>query len=426
LCKERGFKCGANEKVPGPKTLSKLKTGVKVNGPDQFVFAISRSPCTPVDEVLTDLDLKYLNYIGRISDGGWWAVEKGPFMFLDILESVVEHRPHTRVPIGGFSFSSKAFRYAVLGFSAAHSSYGKTSLDALKYLGKFHKYTAEAIETSSYLEIVKASYMAFLQEYVQRDQHQHSLQNMIVYFKGMWTAMGRLLSGINSSVLKPTRARFNSECIHSFILLGTSWFAEESALLAEMLAALQISLDILCPAPSLQNPLPTYSSSPLDECPALDCFNICLDCYLDSRTQPLSSRARELSSATHLLQRLLPQFMNLGPLPRRTRELLAIARDIQTPPPWCSTYMPLRFQLDVGHTFQSYCIGMASLVWHLLDPTPNVAIVVEVSYAIFLCRLLPAWPSDIWTWMDYKTGPLFWAGLILRRAIDEAGMKVEK
>ena len=191
MCKTQGFRCGAAEKVKRPKALLDTENR-QVQSPNQFVFAISRSPCTPLDEAITDRDRRYFHCFEILED---YRIAKTVFIRPGTfhanryhIQDINNHKACCRAfPI--FPFSSKPFRFAYLAFVAAYTSnLNTTNSDHLEYICKFHHYVQEVIRCSSYLEIVTASYMALAFESIQRQRQTTRFWNMIVHAKGLSVA----------------------------------------------------------------------------------------------------------------------------------------------------------------------------------------------------------------------------------------------
>lgn len=75
------------QKVNGPKSMLGVRRE-KVETPYRLVFAIPRAPCTPEDEILTDLDRHYLGNPTSSQNFGWlFETSKLLFTVLDVSNS---------------------------------------------------------------------------------------------------------------------------------------------------------------------------------------------------------------------------------------------------------------------------------------------------------------------------------------------------
>lgn len=141
---------------------------------------VSRGLTLPQGELLTSRDLLYLKrafvgQLGQVMSHPLFNQRPGVPNEFSQIKSV-----GFALPL--FPMSSKPFRYAKLALAASKTNFTDTNKDALGYLAKFCMYIKEAMETSSILEVIMASYIALLNEFMQADPQ---LIPLLILFKGL-------------------------------------------------------------------------------------------------------------------------------------------------------------------------------------------------------------------------------------------------
>ena len=162
VCQKRGLRCGVEEKVDGPKTQSREQ---QLQYSNQPAFIVHRSPPTPEDESLTDLDKMYFERLLETKcdfiitkDLESWVVCLKAIRFA---VSMCTYRQYL-IEVPMFPLVSKAVRYGYLTLASARLS--RNPDDRWKYLGKFYHYTQEAIQNSSNFEVFVAACIGYYYE----------------------------------------------------------------------------------------------------------------------------------------------------------------------------------------------------------------------------------------------------------------------
>lgn len=160
------------------------------------MFPLLRSISRPPDEELTDLDFRYLGFLmpctklqPRVLNLHSRFQVREALYFVDI-----------HVPWPDFPLSSKAFRYATLALSTATASTSNSNYDSpdlFRYLAKFYKYIGQAIQSSSYIEVLVASYTAMLCGF----KTGQPLETILIYFDGICQAYSQLVVGCSGGTL---------------------------------------------------------------------------------------------------------------------------------------------------------------------------------------------------------------------------------
>lgn len=324
----------------GPKGLRNL-VECQPQYSNQVIFSISRSPNTPVDEALTDFDRRYM----RLFSPTKYSSLDGNFLKVSIVAVTVEwseHRPEFIIPT--FSFSSKAYRFAYLAFAA--KIYGRIIIPAvLEYIGKFYRYINNAIQSSSFLEVLTASFMALMFERFRTILHRRSFRSICIYFKGICCAGAPILSGPKAL---PTSSN-DALCVYFLFLIGVHTlermyfiyqlqYSDDTLQNVDEVAECLISWYNLVPRFSdihtnhLVNHLSMVKS----------CLEIELDILLIYRKQ--SRLDPEKCPAVYPGNQRLTTFLNyLNTLFHeypKGQEVLAMVEDDSFPPPWTSNSSP--------------------------------------------------------------------------------------
>lgn len=185
LCSERGFVCGENEKVLGPKSGTTQNGGI----PERMTITfIHRPPSTPVDEAITDLDRRYLSILGPEPISAYYD---GTFAWKLIPKADIPDTEGIHLPI--FPLSSKLLRFSLLAYAASFSSSPMAKVHVLEYMDKFFKLSKSQSLTT--VELLLGSYMAFSLENMQKAKHSSFFENMLVYFEGIVVILDLLKGG---------------------------------------------------------------------------------------------------------------------------------------------------------------------------------------------------------------------------------------
>lgn len=193
LCEARGFVCGVAEKVDSPKARETPATEQFLPS-DQPTFKVAQSPPTPQDEVLTDLDKMYLRRLSSVRCD--FVISEKLQTWLSCFE-VARYNRYTRsldryfIELRMFPLQSKAIRYGYLILASGNLSESQSQSN-LNYLGKFYRFTSEAIGRSSYLEIFVASCLGYYYECLYGRQRAR-MKSLLLHFQGMCAAGEQLM-----------------------------------------------------------------------------------------------------------------------------------------------------------------------------------------------------------------------------------------
>ena len=181
---QRGLHCGREEKVLGPKTQLKLLEAQTQQSIGQRVFAVQILQHPNPDDEVTTTDARYLESLCKFTRSN--PIPFPPCLNLLSVTHLMSLNPGNdflvrfAVSWPSFPIDSKPFRYGSLALS---SSYVRNSPDPdrFNYLDKFYKYTKEAIEASSTVEVLVASYAVLLCSF----RTNEALEIVLRFFNGV-------------------------------------------------------------------------------------------------------------------------------------------------------------------------------------------------------------------------------------------------
>lgn len=397
----------------GPKALLKQRDRECVDLTNT-TLAISRSPSSPVDEALTNLDKRYLSLLESrlIPITGW--------------HRILRTSTGQSVAVPSYPLASKAFRFAYLAFAARQ--FGSPTLDSSLYLQKFYQYTNAAIVSTSHLEVCVASCMAFLHELVEFRRHHCFRYDLLVHLKGMWTALARLKPDSDNKLLvQAYQVCFVSIKLTRITCKSSRLLMENQGLLVTICETLELMWDSI----AAYMPLLHMSTDQTDFLHAIeilsDCFDLSLDCYFLSRTR-LSSIPEILTSVSRSLQRGSRQIIHLASQIPVIVSLLSkagidqlITHSSSLPNLWnrgqygiCN--VP---SLTMGNIVSS--VVMAHIILEIFSSRP----IKEnrlISNAIRLRNLHFMSAKGITILFMGGARSLFWAGMILTRVLNPEGL----
>jgi hypothetical protein len=420
LCEARGFPCGPKEKAQSSKA--------QLHQTPSFVF-IPSPPPTSTDDLVTNSDARYLQ---AVSDYGYTLESPGIRDWLvmcggNLLESNGIVSCHA--PIVTFHVASKLYRFACLAFAASHGQREKNNPDALMYLGKFYKYANEAISSSSFTEIIVASYMVLLRELeCMLDQHPHkrfeSLGKFVTYFKGMWDTVWEVR-------FHPSRQPdfpLSLICLQTIVLLHDAYFnaiyhestleLDELEVLRQVHVAIESAFDSVVASSIIQEEWQTRQALRY-------CFDIYLDIYLALRTRAESYDLIDLPPLLASVKRffgvIIQHIIVLVPHSPVHGEIINLARRDGLRRNFQYQLPPGLDTVEVSEVMESVVLyGLANLIGNgILMPQRGGSL----SHALFLgrlCALLPgrtSSPSSVFQ----ERRSMFWSGVFVTRATDTAG-----
>src|SRR5579862_9660375 len=168
LCKLRGFQCGSEEKVFGPKTRDRVSQKVEVQLPEDLeLLRVSPTPSISIISDMTSRDLQYIQYLDsqaydhRHIDDVLRPKASGGVTLLQCnsrqLGQVMRFRPDLLA-------SSKPFRYATLAFvsSTMAPEAHRPDRNTYDYMAGFYLHTRAAITTLSPVDLVYACSMILI------------------------------------------------------------------------------------------------------------------------------------------------------------------------------------------------------------------------------------------------------------------------
>jgi hypothetical protein len=349
----------------------------------------------------------------------------GNIVLPDVVFLEPSHLPSPVTILPSFTLSSKAFRYAYLAVAAAQSTRPKTNPDALEYIGKFYTYGKEAIEKSSEVELIVASYMAMLHERMQGFDDPNRLGNIHLHFRGMWNAVKRMGCRISPPTILH-RLVIQRVCRASFVLITEKYLyksqfgvrAEDSQLPEKLQEALELTVDVIC------SDFP-FQGTEVNRIYLLeDCFEEFLSNYLFLRTLPTTSQTEiKTCAAARSLQQVIQKIIELVPQKRMYEDFLAMAGLRSSLSPWESNRDEDSEDINYGWHGAHYFI-MSYLILDSAIPNLNIGTPQPVLNATSLCRLYRMVRT-----LSYPTSAslcivsrgLLWAGIILTRDVNAAG-----
>ena len=423
LCKERGFRCGVDDKVPGPKTrLKSSDEGAKVIL-GRHAFAIPRSlPSASTDETMTSVDMKYWQHISE-------------FHLMLLLREITGHVfgnpvPLTlTVPFPEFPLSSKPFRYAALALASSHK---EGNADTLMYLAKFYKYMKEAIDASSIVEVAVASYMIVLYAY----KGHECFSTVLVHFKGMCHAFIRLKQSKYRMGIRevPHMQTLWHGALQTLYLVfwgrphhTSPLQSEEFKLLGELDNVLQFSSAMLS---SVDN---SQIHSSWRTCEALGCYlAFYLDHYLALRNRRAANKdIRRIPSITASLHNILRQIIHLVPQIPEAREMLYQASDASSY--WNCENDPvqsgsLAYHSTLNGPDYDFRDKQAAMLFAFAKLIESVFVIdvnktLAITSAVFLCRICAMLFYQQSEVCCSRTRALFWSGLVLTKSSHPVGKK---
>jgi hypothetical protein len=370
------------------------------------VFEVIR-PLNNIDESLTDVDVKYLRCLwNEVNfDGAGKPIKFTQSICLKSLnDSIDDSFLVSNIP--RFSFGSKAYRYSYPAFASAYSCKEETVSDTWEYLAKGYKYIREAIAGRLYLEIITATYLLFLQEYVGQEHFEPSLQRMLVYFQGLWEAFGNHRLQILQSTTVCSCQAYNvcfGACLCIIRLLTCVWLSEEChnlGLIEQMGNALQSALNA-----GFYNPTWNKTNNEL-----------CLDYFLCTvkKELPAAYRARKM------LLRSLRETISWAEINPITQHLEAASNRIC---PWSEDFQPSRLssQQEALFDYHATCIQMARLLSSLAEVPTSETTNQATWNALILCNVLSSGAPGMVCHTYQAIHILFWVGLVLRKPVYSRG-----
>jgi hypothetical protein len=338
LCKERGFECGEEQKVKGPISSLDDRKG-RLGQPDQIVFAkIPQKPRTPPEEMLTDLDRRYLGHLKPKLYGG--ADEK----FLlngEKFQDTGARWQILSIRVPDFQFS-KAFRFSYLAFAAAYIAPDSVTSDHLEYMGRFHTYIKEAICLSSFTEVFMASYMALVFEFVRPTLRTLRIKNMAVYANGMLKCLSHLRQN-NDLTVQIEMQKLNIYCYSSFCYMFQQY--------SQVIGVSGPTVNEIEGFHDLSTSLVGYSRiAPPEDYTVIENLRLCLimelHSFLTLRKSSSQGTRSLVSSVKETIQDIVDQIMFRNRYPRE-HELIGIAGDESQGHPWNSVSLHLTYFLQM-------------------------------------------------------------------------------
>lgn len=436
LCKSRGFVCGAEDKIWGPGKYPKLPLpGREVKNE----ITIWRPPPLLPDEGITRLDSKYINHIMENL--------KLPGALPPAIESILKIRGITghvlgnpvsmtmAIPWPQFTLHSRPFRFAVLAISSSILEGEDNKIHTFTYLSQYYKFAQEAIQASSLLEVVAASYTILLYSYMGDE----SFETLFVHFKGLSSGIALLHEKSGNEVkwvevlwragLQLLLRKFWKRNQFKYIPKG------ELELLIELYRILQERTShSVFTDPSIEGPWTNSSYT------RLEILGCCLSMYWDlylafQKVRSLERDVKLLRSLVESIKHTLEEILDLVRNLPNPRELLRQAEadvrswwsestevpgeDMRSPKIHCPHQ--ITFEDDRAALLYAY----AKLIKIFIQLPAHTDISCCVSSALLLCRLCaPAVTGYLARSSPFAlqmTRYLFWTGLVLQKTEHPVG-----
>lgn len=378
------------------------------------------------DEEPTTFDQRYLNIVRERSYH--LAVQLHPIGFHTISTSLKQAGPHWP----DFTFASKAFRFATLAFGSSLSIRDLEHRDVTcNYLTKFYKYQQEAIDKLSLMEIFVASYAALLCAVQTGD----SLQTITTFIEGLCITCELLLK--NSSVSLSELDFINKLLLSGIDTLRFQYFVCRDPFENydfDLIAKLHATLNFASLWHCSQLPYGPVASEAnlLVELLKLDLYmKFHLDHYLAVMQQ--SESDDEIHLATTALRQVLSEIIELVHRMSRCAELFGEALNDFHQWPWETD----GFWMDTSNNFNyldfytckiAFVFGLARTLLEIIDEKiagGDANGNAGMSSGLFLCRLFALQLSQSKPRWVYRSVAhyLFWAGLGLKRGIEDDGSR---
>jgi len=172
LCRSRGWKCGAEDKVLGPKgqlTASERSKVVSSFTAGQYVFPVSRISPIPEEQALTSFDATLLRFV----------LEKRAPRHLLAYVPLMDNKWNN----DSFPIASESFRYAIL-VNASRWINGSSNQYTYRYLDKTYQLLRRSASAGEYREVVYASCALWTHEYL--SNHYSCNDHTFIHCLGMW------------------------------------------------------------------------------------------------------------------------------------------------------------------------------------------------------------------------------------------------
>jgi len=154
LCRSRGWKCGVEDKVLGPRgqlTASERSNVLSSFTARQYVFPVSRISPVPEEQALTSFDATLLRFV----------LEKMKPRHLLAWAPLIDNKWHN----DSFPISSESFRYAILVL-ASRKIKGFSNQNTYRYLDKTYQLLRRSASAGEYREVVYTSCALWAHEYL--------------------------------------------------------------------------------------------------------------------------------------------------------------------------------------------------------------------------------------------------------------------
>lgn len=311
--------------------------------PNLCVFTIPQLPCAILDEAIAGLDRRYIDSIELIPSfrcGRAFCIHYARFSLNRY--DIPDINPHKVrfYTLPNFPLSSKPFRFAYLAFVAAHTSnLNTTNSHHLEYICKFHHYMREAIQCSSYFEIITASYMALIFEFVQRPRQTTQFRNILIHAKGLWGATVQVLR-------EESTRRFDVDMASVLTLFQSSlhhvqyeYFLNDASQSHKEMEIWNLMTERFEPLLTLVSRIRFFHCywglQPLEKCLSLG-----LDAFLAIRKSSANGDSEKFDSGVQNILNLSRYIINLVYESPGGREMLELAGDTCLRAPWIEHATP--------------------------------------------------------------------------------------
>jgi len=180
LCRSRGWKCGAEDKVLGPKGQLAASEGWNVLSSftaGQYVFPVRRISPVPEEQSLTSFDATLLSNFLEFQIAGY-IVGDGPLLTHKWADST-------------YPIFSESFRYALLVRASRWRNHGTklSTSNTCRYLDKTYRLIQRSALSGEYRDVVYTSYILWSYEYISRTSMPSSSKDRpLIHCLGMWQA----------------------------------------------------------------------------------------------------------------------------------------------------------------------------------------------------------------------------------------------
>jgi len=172
LCRSRGWKCGAEDKVLGPKgqlAASERSNVASSFTAGQYVFPVSRISPVPEEQALTSFDATLLRF----------GLEKIAPRHLLAYVPLIDNKWNN----DSFPIASESFRYAIL-VHASRWIKGSSNQNTYRYLDKTYQLLRRSASAGEYREVVYTSCALWTYEYF--SNHYSCNDHTFIHCLGTW------------------------------------------------------------------------------------------------------------------------------------------------------------------------------------------------------------------------------------------------